>query len=76
MNIGIVPTLRKTLRRALAVLSRERRFALYRSFVDCDPAPDERLQLKIAETTEELEACFTLLHNAYVDSGFMKPHPS
>ena len=60
----------------LGILPQEKRFALYRSFVDCDPAPDERLQLKIAETTEELEACFTLLHDAYVDSGFMKPHPS
>ena len=32
--------------------------------------------LKIADTKEELEACFTLLHDAYVDSGFMKPDPS
>ncbi|MBK7815363.1 MAG: GNAT family N-acetyltransferase [Rhodocyclaceae bacterium] len=76
MKGGIVPTLRKALRRALAVLPRERRFALYRSFVDCDPAPSDRLQLKIAETREELEACFRLLHDAYVSSGFMKPHPS
>ncbi len=76
MKGGVVPTLRKTLRRALAVLPREQRFALYRSFVDCDPAPSDRLQLKIAETREELEACFRLLHDAYVSSGFMKPHPS
>ena len=76
MKFGLVPTVRKMLRRALAALPRKRRFALYRSFVDCDPAPSERLQLKIAETTEELEACFRLLHDAYVSSGFMKPHPS
>ncbi|MCK7490445.1 MAG: hypothetical protein MZW92_00535 [Comamonadaceae bacterium] len=31
-----------------------------RSFVDCDPAPNPRLVLKIAETREELEACFQL----------------
>lgn len=49
---------------------------MYRSFVDCDPKPDKRLVLKIAETKEELEACFTLLHDAYVGSGFMQPHPS
>lgn len=49
---------------------------MYRSFVDCDPKPDQRLVLKIAETKEELEACFKLLHDAYVGSGFMQPHPS
>lgn len=52
------------------------RFAVYRSFVDCDPKPDKRLVLKIAQTKEELEACFRLLHDAYVGSGFMKPDPS
>ena len=35
-----------------------------------------RLELKVAETREELEACFTILHDAYVASGFMKPDPS
>jgi GNAT superfamily N-acetyltransferase len=55
---------------------RNLRFAVYRSFVDCDPQPDKRLVLKIAETKEELEACFKLLHDAYVGSGFMQPHPS
>jgi len=64
------------LRRMLSSLPRETRFAIYRSFVDCDPAPDGRLQIKIAETQEELEASFSLLHDAYVDAGFMKPDPS
>lgn len=49
------------------------RFSVYRSFVDCDPAPGERLLLKIADSRDELEACFSLLHDAYVDSGFMQP---
>ena len=35
-----------------------------------------QLELKIAETQDELEACFALLHDAYVASGFMRPHPS
>jgi len=65
-----------TLRRLFNVLPRERRFAVYRNFVDCDPTPTDRLVLKIADTREELEACFTLLHDAYVSSGFMKPDPS
>lgn len=66
----------QVLRRAFASFPRSTRFAVYRSFVDCDPAPDKRLVLKIAETQEELEACFGLLHDAYVSSGFMKPDPS
>ena len=65
-----------SLRLGIANLPRDLRFALYRSFVECDPHPDERLVLKIAETQEELEACFRLLHDAYVSSGFMKPDPS
>jgi GNAT superfamily N-acetyltransferase len=63
-------------RTAFSLFPQSTRFAIFRSFVDCDPAPDKRLVLKIAETKEELEACFKLLHDAYVSSGFMKPAPS
>ncbi len=66
----------QSLRKLFSFLPRAARFSLYRSFVDCDPAPDTRLLLKIADTKEELEACFRLLHDAYVASGFMQPHPS
>ena len=65
-----------TLRKLFNFLPRKRRFAVYRNFVDCNPTPNERLVLKIADTREELEACFALLHEAYVDSGFMNPDPS
>ncbi|WP_367848886.1 GNAT family N-acetyltransferase [Rhodoferax sp. WC2427] len=68
--------IRHGLRKAFAFLPRPIRFSIYRSFVDCDPNPDARLELKIAETQEELEACFKLLHDAYVGSGFMQPDPS
>ncbi len=74
--MGLIPVFRKALRKVTAALPKDIRFAIYRSFVDCDPAPSDRLQLKIADTQEELEACFRLLHDAYVESGFMKPHPS
>lgn len=67
---------REGLRRVFSLFPQTVRFAIFRSFVDCDPAPDKRLVLKIAETQEELEACFRLLHDAYVSSGFMKPAPS
>lgn len=76
MSGGIIPSVRKILRRLFGFLPRNQRFAIYRSFVDCDPEPGDRLQLKIADTREELEACFRLLHDAYVSSGFMKPDPS
>ncbi|HEX6734645.1 MAG TPA: GNAT family N-acetyltransferase [Azonexus sp.] len=63
-------------RKLFAMLPQARRHSVYRSFVDCDPEPNQRLVLKIAETREELEACFKLLHDAYVSSGFMTPDPS
>ncbi|MCL2635209.1 MAG: hypothetical protein FWD50_01080, partial [Betaproteobacteria bacterium] len=63
-------------RKLFAMLPQARRHSVYRSFVDCDPAPNPRLVLKIAETREELEACFKLLHDAYVASGFMTPDAS
>jgi hypothetical protein len=69
-------TLPRLARAALGSLPRETRFALYRRMVDCDPAPDARLSLGIATTQQELEACFALLHDAYVASGFMRPDPS
>jgi hypothetical protein len=68
--------MRQTLRKGLARLPRETRFALHRRLVRCDPDPGERLVVKIAETADELEACFALLHDAYVASGFMRPDPS
>lgn len=57
-------------------MPRETRFAVYRAMIDCDPAPDPLLELKVAETQQELEECFRILHDAYVSSGFMKPAES
>ena len=65
----------QTLRLFLSWLPRHQRYRIFRWFVDCNPTPSERLVLKLAETKEELEACFSVLHDAYVDSGFMKPDP-
>ena len=67
---------RRFARAAVHGLPRPVRFAVFRSMVACDTSPDARLELKIAETQQELEACFGLLHDAYVASGFMKPDPS
>ncbi len=65
----------QTGRKLFSMLPQKRRHEVYRSFVDCK-IPNERLVLKIAESREELEACFKLLHDAYVSSGFMTPDPS
>lgn len=64
------------MRHLLARVPARIRFAVYRAMADCDPAPDPRLELKVAETQQELEDCFKILHDAYVASGFMKPDPS
>ena len=68
--------LHRRVRAVLALFPRAWRFAMYRWFVHCEHNPDPRLRLKIADTREELEACFRLLHDAYVGSGFMQPDPS
>ena len=68
--------LNQAARKLFSLLPQKSRHTVYRSFVDCDSAPNKRLVLKIAESREELEACFKLLHDAYVSSGFMTPDPS
>ncbi len=50
----------------MAALPTPVRFATYRGLIDCDPVLDDSFQLKIAETQDELEAYFSLLHDAYV----------
>ncbi|HLL12727.1 MAG TPA: hypothetical protein VK570_16820, partial [Rubrivivax sp.] len=62
-------------RAALSSLPERWRFALFRRLVDCQLPREPDFELKIAETQSELEACFALLHDAYVASGFMRPHP-
>ncbi len=67
---------RRLARRLFAALPEALRFGLYRRAMNFKPAPAGTLELKIADTQAELEQCFALLHDAYVASGFMRPHPS
>jgi len=67
---------RQGARQAAGWLPASTRHALVRRLATVDPSPPAGLTVKIAETREELEACFALLHDAYVGSGFMAPHPS
>ena len=68
--------LHKVARRAAALLPRRRRYRLLRRLIHCDLTPDPRLILMAATTREELEACYRLLHDAYVGAGLMRPEPS
>ena len=56
MDLPASRLLRRTMRSAFNALPRDGRLAVYRNFIDCDPAPTDRLVLKIADTREELEA--------------------
>lgn len=51
------------------------RLGLYRKLVKV-PAVNKSLELKIAQSSQELEGYFALLHGAYVEAGFMKADPS
>ena len=66
----------RAVRQFLLPLPRRKRYRILRFFAHYDPAPSPRLVFKIAETREELEACFRLLHDVYVRHGYMEPDPS
>ncbi|MDR1661621.1 MAG: hypothetical protein LBR95_04240 [Azoarcus sp.] len=44
--------------------------------LDVDKPLPREFVLKLAQTKEELETCFRLLHDEYVSAGLMKPDPS
>ncbi len=69
-------TIRRTVRKLMAQLPRSVRFAIIRRMIDCEPDPDARLEFGIAKTRSELAACFQVLHDSYVASGYMLPAPS
>jgi len=67
---------RRITRHLFAAMPTALRFGMYRRAIDFAPVQAGTLELKIAQSQEELEQCFALLHDAYVASGFMRPHPS
>lgn len=52
------------------------RHPLIRSKLSFDQAPPEHIVFKVAESRDELEQAFRVLHDAYVGQGYMKPDPS
>ena len=49
---------------------------IIRRLIRFPASTDPSLRFKVAETQEELEQAFAILHDAYVADGLMKPHPS
>jgi hypothetical protein len=76
MNQTIKRLAREALRPIFDRLPARWRTAAYSRAIRCEETLPSKITLKLAETREELEACFHLLHDAYVDAGFMKPDPS
>lgn len=68
---------RKLSRQIMQLLPDGPRSALVRNFAAIDPAwPSPSLEITIASTEEDLSSAYQLLHDSYVNSGFMKPDPS
>lgn len=68
--------LRKNVRRGLSLIPASYRHELFRSQLNVKIDIPSNLTYHVARTIEDLEAAFAILHDAYVDSGFMQPHPS
>jgi hypothetical protein len=68
---------RRISRKLLAYLPESIRFEVMRKNVRINPNwPSESLEIKIATDERELESAYRLLHNSYVDAGFMNPDPT
>lgn len=68
---------RKLSRQLLQLLPDRPRSALVRNLAHLNPSwPSDSLEIKIATTEDELAAAYHLLHESYVQSGFMNPDPS
>lgn len=68
---------RKLSRRLLGCMPESMRFEVMRKKVRINPSwPSSSLEIKIAESEQELESAYRLLHNSYVKAGFMSPDPT
>jgi hypothetical protein len=73
---GIRRRWRTLTRKGVTWLPTAVRHRLYRRMVRLNWAPSPQLEVRLAQTREELEAAFRILHDAYVSEGYMAPHPS
>lgn len=63
-------------RKILAYLPKKLRTKIYRLLILLPPSIPENIRFKFADTKEEFEQAFSILHNSYVDAKLMEPHPS
>ncbi len=68
--------LKKFIRKAINFLPKPLKYALFRRLVQLPDNLSPDITFKLAETKEELESAFGLLHDSYVEVGLMKPDPS
>ncbi len=64
------------LRHLIKLLPTSIRHSLLRSKLTFDEAVPENIVFKVAESRDELEQAFRVLHDAYVGQGYMEPDPS
>lgn len=64
------------MRALLRFLPEKLRHKLIRSRINLGTGAPTHIIFKLAETKEELEQAFRVLHDAYVSQGYMDPHPS
>lgn len=68
--------MKKIMKKIIGLMPESLKYRLYRSLVKIPNSNMENVVFKLAETREELEGAFSLLHDSYVDVGLMKQSPS
>lgn len=63
-------------RRAISLLPKHLRFKVIRNLLKVPKTLDLSFSFRIAQTKEDLEQAYRILHDSYVDAQFMKPHSS
>ena len=64
------------IKKFLKLLPENLKHRLIRAKLDFGSGAPANIIFKIAETKKELEQAFEVLHDSYVDQGYMDPHPS
>ncbi len=64
------------LRQIVSLMPEKMRHEFIRSRIRLGDGAPSHYIFKLAETREELEQAFKVLHDAYVGQGYMDPHPS
>ncbi|MFT5387857.1 MAG: hypothetical protein ACI9E5_000992 [Candidatus Omnitrophota bacterium] len=68
--------LNRVARKLLQLSPEDFRYAITRTHLNINHNPDSDLTIKVAETKEELKAAYKIIHDSYVEIGYMDPHRS